>query len=228
MPPADSVTFRAEAPRGVGLWVATVVSYVLSPLALPPLVYGAVLVHVGASGFDVARGAGIGFVFLSVVPLAYVAWMRLRGRIGSLEIRDRSMRTEPFLVALVAGGIAFAVALGAEMTGQRLLAALIGCHVLNTSLLFVVTAWWKISVHCASVSGAGATLVFVQDHVPGGLLTSPVAGHGLLVGGALLVAVMIWARVRSRAHTPLQAIAGAGLGLASYGELLLLARTVGL
>ena len=228
MPPADSVTFRAEAPQGVGLWVATVVSYVVSPLALPPLVYGAVLVHVGASWIDVARGAGIGFVFLSVVPLAYVAWMRLQGRIGSVEIRDRSKRTEPFLVTLAVGAIAFAVALGAEMTGQRLLAALIGCHVLNTSLLFVVTAWWKISVHCASVSGAVATLVFMQHHVAGTVLDAPVVGHGVLVGGALLVAVMIWARVRSRAHTPLQAVAGAGLGLASYGELLLLARTVGL
>jgi len=228
MPPADSVTFRTEAPRGVGLWVATVVSYVVSPLALPPLVYGAVLVHVGASWIDVARGAGIGFVFLSVVPLAYVAWMRLQGRIGSLEIRDRSKRTKPFLVTLAAGGVAFFVVLGAGMTGQRLLAALIGCHVLNTTLLFVVTAWWKISVHCASVSGAVATLVFMQHHVVGTVLDAPVVGHGLLVGGALLVAVMIWARVRSRAHTLLQAVAGAGLGLASYGELLLLARTVGL
>ena len=119
MPPADSVTFRAEAPQGVGLWVATVVSYVVSPLALPPLVYGAVLVHVGASWIDVARGAGIGFVFLSVVPLAYVAWMRLQGRIGSLEIRDRSKRTEPFLVTLAAGGIAFAIALGAAAAASH-------------------------------------------------------------------------------------------------------------
>ncbi len=44
--PAASQT---DAPGGVGLWAAVAVSYVVSPLALPPLVYGLVLAHVGAS-----------------------------------------------------------------------------------------------------------------------------------------------------------------------------------
>ena len=228
MSSSDPVVFRAEAPGGLGLWLATVVSYVVSPLALPLLVYGTVLVHVGAPAADVLWGAGIGLIFLALVPLVYVGAMRVQGRIESLEIRDRSKRTEPFLVTLAAGILAFGIVLGAEVTGRRLLAALIGCHVLNTSLLFLITAWWKISVHCASVSGAVATLVFVQAHVPGTLLTAAEGGGGLLGIGAVLVALMLWARVRSRAHTPGQAVAGTVLGLAPYAELLALARTVGL
>ena len=228
MPASDSVLFRAEAPGGLGLWGAMLVSYVVNPLILPPLVYGIILTHVGASRVDMAKGVGLALVFLALVPLAYVGWMRRRGRIESIEIRDRSKRTGPFLVVLVAGLAAFGGVLGMAMTGRRLLAALVGCHILNTSLLFFVTAWWKISVHCASVSGAVATLGFAQVHVPGTLLNAAVAGHGLLIGGALLMAVMMWARVRSRAHTSWQVVAGTGLGLASYGELLLLAQTVGL
>lgn len=228
MPPSDSVAFRTEAPGGLGLWVATVVSYVVSPLALPPLVYGTVLAHVGAPWIDVALGAGIGFVFLALLPLAYVGWMRYQGRIASLEIRDRSKRAEPFLVVLAAGAGAFAMVLGVEIAGQRLLAALVGCHVLNTCLLFLITTRWKISVHCASVAGAVATLAFVWAHVPGTVLDMPGVGHGMLVGGAVLVVTMLWARVRSRAHTLWQAVAGTGLGLAPYGELLALARAIGL
>lgn len=228
MSPSDSVAFRTEAPGGVGLWVATIVSYVVSPLVLPPLVYGTVLAHVGAARTEVLWGAGIGLVFLALVPLAYVGGMRLQGRIESLEIRDRSKRTEPFLVVLAAGVVAFGAVLGVEMTGRRLLAALIGCHVLNTSLLFLITTRWKISVHCASVAGAVATLVFVQVHVSGTVLDAPMVGGGLLVGGILVGAVMIWARVRSGAHTPWQAVAGTGLGLAPYGELLVLAQSIGL
>lgn len=228
MSSSDFVVFRAKAPEGLGLWIATLVGYLVSPLVLPPLVYGAVLAHVGAPSFDVARGVGVGLVFLALVPLAYVGWMRVQGRIESLEIRDRSKRIEPFLVVLGAGVAALGAVLGVEMTGQRLLAALIACHVVNTSLLFLITTWWKISVHCAAVAGAVSTLVFAQYHLSGNLLGTAVVGPGVLVGGTALMGVMLWARMRSRAHTPAQAMAGSVVGLAPYAELLLLARWVGL
>ncbi len=209
----------------MGLRVATGVSYLISPLALPPLVYGSVLVHVGAPWADVVWGAGVGGVFLGLVPLAYVGGMWAQGRVASLEIRTRARRTEPFLVALGAGTVALAAVLSTDMVGRQLLAALVGCHVLNTALLSLITTRWKISVHCASVTGAVATLVFVQAHVPGTLLPT---GPGVLAAGIGGVALVLWARIRTRAHTPLQAVAGTGLGLAPYAELLILAQGVGL
>jgi hypothetical protein len=223
-PASESGVVDDEVPGGIGWWGATALSYAVSPLALPPIVYGTMLVHVGASPMDVIRGAGLAVVFLSLVPLLYVGWMRLRGRIESLEIRDRSKRTGPFLVVLGAGMVAFAVAWGMEIQGRRLIAALVGCHVLNTSLLFLITTWWKISVHCASVAGAVATLTFAHHHVPGTVLDASLAGGLLLGGGAVLVLAILWARVRSRAHTLGQAVAGTGLGLAPYVELWALAQ----
>ena len=227
-PPAAAPS-RPEAPAGVGLVVATVVSYVVNPLVLPPIVYGLVLAHVGASPAGVALGAGIGGVFLGIVPLLHVGWMRYRGEIRSLEIRDRRKRTEPFLVALAAT-LAALFAVGAlEVRGRRLVAALLGCHFLNTVLLLGITRWWNISVHCASVAGAVATLVFVRYHVPGTTLDTTVFGTGILGGGTILVFLLLWARVRSRAHTLEQAAVGTVLGLAApYLELSLLVPTLGL
>ncbi|WP_251953288.1 hypothetical protein [Salinibacter ruber] len=223
--PAASQT---DAPGGVGLWAAVAVSYVVSPLALPPLVYGLVLAHVGASWAGVAWGAGIGLVFLSVVPLVYVGGMRLQERIASLEIRDRTKRTEPFLVALGANGAALAVVLGIDVAGRGLLAALVACHALNTTLLVLITTRWKISVHCASVAGAVSTLAFVHRHVPGQVLDTGPAGAAVLAGGAGLTGLVLWARVRSRAHTPAQAAAGTGMGLvAPYLELVALSGAIG-
>lgn len=222
-------TFRTEAPGGLGLWVAVVVSYAISPVALPPLVYGVVLAHVGAPPIDVVWGVGIGFVFLSLVPLVYVGWMRMQGRIASLEIRDRAKRTEPFLVALGASGVALLVVLGIDIVGRRLLAALVACHALNTTLLFLITTRWKISVHCASVAGAVSTLAFVLGHVPGWILDGAIVGPTVLIGTAGLAGLMLWARVRSRAHTLGQAVAGTAMGLvAPYVELLALSATIGL
>ena len=220
---------RVEAPAGVGLVVATVVSYVVNPLILPPLVYGLVLYHIGAPAGDVAMGASIGAVFLGLIPLGYVGWMRMRGDVGSLEIRDRSKRTEPFLVVMGAGLAALFLVGVLEVRGKILLAALLGCHLLNTALLMGITRWWKISVHCASVAGAVGTLAFVRYHVPGTVMDTALIGRAVLGTGLVLVPLLLWARVRSRAHTLEQATAGTILGLfAPYLELLTMTTAMGL
>lgn len=227
--PVVASASRVEAPEGVGLVVATVVSYVVNPLILPLLVYGLVLYHVGAPAGDVATGAGIGAVFLGLLPLAHVGWMRVRGEVRSLEIRDRRKRTEPFLVVLGATFAALLLVGGLDVTGRVLLAALLGSHFLNTLLLMGITRWWKISIHCASMAGAVATLAFVRYHVPGVVMDSAVIGRAVLGGGVLLVSLLLWARVRSRAHTLAQALAGTLLGLvAPYLELLVMVSVLGL
>lgn len=227
--PAVASGSRVEAPGGVGLVVASIVSYVVNPLVLPPLVYGLALYHLGAPAEDVAIGAGIGAVFLGFIPLGHVTWMRIRGDISSLEIRDRSKRTEPFLVVLGAAVAALILVGGLDIVGRPLLAALLGCHLLNTVFLMAITRWWKISVHCASVAGALATLAFVRFHIPGTVMDSAILGRVVLGSGLVLVPLLVWARVRSRAHTLEQAVAGMLLGLvAPYVELLAVWRIFGL
>jgi hypothetical protein len=191
-------------------------------------VYGLVLAHVGAPAEDVVTGAGIGAVFLGLVPLAHVGWMRVRGEVDSLEIRNRRKRTEPFLVVLGASLAALLLAEGLDIAGRRLLVALLGCHLLNTALLLLITRWWKISVHCASVAGAVSTLAFVRYHVPGAVMDGAVVGRAVIGVGLVVVPLLLWARVRSRAHTPTQATAGTVLGLvAPYVELGLLLPVLG-
>jgi len=119
--------------------------------------------------------------------------------------------------------------LGVDIAGRWLLAALVACHALNTTFLFLITTRWKISVHCASVAGAVSTLAFVQGHVPGRMLDGFPMGTAVLAGGAGLVGLVLWARVRSRAHTLAQAVAGTGMGLvAPYLELVALSDAIGL
>lgn len=227
---SDLSTAAVQSYRGrTGAVVAMLVSYIVNPLVFPPLVYGLVLAHVGASQVEVAWGVGIGAFFFSLVPLVHVGWLRVRGVIESLEIRDRSKRLGPFLVSLAAGSVAFGTVLAFDMTGRRLLAALVGCHVLNTVTLFFITTQWKISVHCSSIGGAVGTLAFARYHLPGAILDTAVPGAIVLSIGAVLVPMLLWARVRSRAHTVAQAVAGSLLGLvAPYAELFVLSSTVGL
>jgi len=198
---------------------AMALSYAVNPLVLPPVVYGLVLVHIGASPADVSVGIGIAGAFLGIVPLAHVGWMRLRGAVDSLEIRDRSKRVEPFLGVLGATLVALLLVWSLDVTGWSLLVALLGCHLLNTSLLFGITVRWKISVHCSSVAGALSTLTYVRVHVAGNLLSST-GGDCVLGSGMVLVLLMLWARVYTGAHTVLQAVVGMTMGLIfPYAEL---------
>jgi hypothetical protein len=92
-----------------------------------------------------------------------------------------------------------------------------------------ITRWWKISVHCASVAGAVGTLAFVRYHVPGAVMDTALIGRAVLGTGLVLVPLLLWARVRSRAHTLEQATAGTILGLfAPYLELLAMTTAMGL
>jgi hypothetical protein len=209
--------------EGIGYTVATVVSYVVNPLVLPPILLGLVLWHAGAPTVQVWQGTALGLVFFAVVPLLFVGWMRMRGEIATLEIRDRAKRFRPFAVGFVSGCAAYAAILAADLVSGDLVAAIVACHVLNTVLLALITLRWKISIHCTALAGVVGVLWFARVHVSGEMLASPVLGRLLLGGSLLLLPLLAWARVRSGAHTPAQATAGTLFGLtAPYLELLAL------
>jgi membrane-associated phospholipid phosphatase len=63
---------------------------------------------------------------------------------------------------------------------------------------WVITLWWKISVHAAIAAGAATVLLLVF-------------GPALLVVWPL-VALIAWSRVQVGDHTPAQTLAGAALG----------------
>ncbi len=219
--PSTSLPARPD----YGALVATVISYVVNPLVLTPLLFALALTHVRASWTDVMHGTGVGLLFFCALPLAYVAVLRKRGVVRSLEVRTRSQRFGPLAVGGAAGGLALAAVWATDMTGRSLLAALILCHLANTGLIALITLRWKISIHCIALAGVLSALLFVRMHVGGGLLASALVGRSLVVGLAALVPVLAWARVRSDAHTLGQVVGGSlfGLGL-PYAELHLLSK----
>jgi hypothetical protein len=208
-----------------GALAATTISYVVNPLVLTPLLFALALMHVRASWVDVAHGTGVGVLFFCVLPLAYVAVLRKRGAVRSLEVRTRTKRFGPLAVGGAAGGLALAAVWATDMTGRPLLGAFILCHLVNTGLIALITLRWKISIHCIGLAAVVSALVFVRAHVGGGLLASALAGRVVVVGLAALVPVLAWARVRSGAHTLGQVVGGSLFGLVlPYAELHLLSK----
>lgn len=198
--------------------LARAVSYVISPLILPPIFFGLALVHVGATAAEVVRGVLLGFVFFALLPLGYVVWMVRTGRAGSLDLRDRTRRLRPFLVGMASYCVALLAVAWSGGTGAELLVAVMACHILNTFVLTLVTARWKISIHSAAMAGFVVMLAFVaQMPWPG---TTGYVTPTVLLGCSLLIPLVMWARVHARVHSRAQVLAGTAFGLAvPYAEL---------
>ncbi len=78
--------------------------------------------------------------------------------------------------------------------------------VLTISIVGIINIWWKISIHLASwgVLTGGVVLWTLQMHT---------TATGLLTGLMLTALVLMFARLRLNAHTPMQVVCGYLLGL---------------
>jgi hypothetical protein len=166
---------------------------VVTELLAPANVAGGLLVlvawHSAATTADALRRAGVAVLFAAVVPMAYIIRGVRRQRLNDRHIRHRHQRPIPLLVGV---GV---LALG---NARRELIALVAAMAVGLGTSLSVTLVWKISIHIAVVAGAVVILV---------LVFGPAAP-----GSVPLVALVAWARVALRDHTPGQAAAGAALG----------------
>jgi len=207
--------------KTTGTAVAEIVSQVLNPLVLPPLLFGGVGLFAGASGYELAWLMGLSILFFTVVPLLFLLWQHRLGLIDSLDIRDRTRRALPLIATIMSYVVGAGVLALHTTPGAWLIALLMGCYAINTALTMLVTQAWKISIHVLSIAGIPSILSF--------LWCCLTPGHGglnlpLLIGGSsACIPLVAWARVRLRHHTVSQVIAGALGGLLlPFAELWLL------
>jgi hypothetical protein len=221
---------RARAP-GFSRRLAGVLSYVINPLALPPVGFAIILWHFGASGAEVVTVTAVAALFFTLLPLGYLVWMVRQGSAETLEVRQRERRAKPFLVGIGFYLVGVAVMAAVGETAQALLISLALIYPLNTAVVVLITLRWKISVHMIGLAGFISVLLFasllVSDALPPreGSLLAAATVLPLLV----LVPVLMWARVHAGAHTWREVTAGAVFGLVvPYVELALIVRALGL
>jgi membrane-associated phospholipid phosphatase len=136
-------------------------------------------------------------VSASVLPYALI----LRGvRRGRLTDRNISLRQQRIgFVAVAITSILVGLAVLAAFDAPAEMVALQASIAVGVACGWVITLWWKISVHAAIAAGAATVLLLVF-------------GPALLVVWPL-VAVIAWSRVQVGDHTPAQVLAGVALGV---------------
>jgi membrane-associated phospholipid phosphatase len=179
------------------LRVARLVSELLSP---PPILAVLALLVAWDSSPTPAMAilwGGIAAVSASVLPYALILRGVRQGRLSdkNISLRQQRIRFAAVAITSILTGLAVLAAFDApaEMVAlQASIAAGVACG-------WVITLWWKLSVHAAIAAGAATVLLLVF-------------GLALLVVWPL-VALIAWSRVQVGDHTPAQVLAGIALGI---------------
>ena len=134
--------------------------------------------------------AAIGILTLCVAPFVPVAYSARSGR-TDLDISDVKKRAPLYGIGLVG----YALGTAAFYAFNNRLMFLMGLAYLCVgSAMFLITLLWKISAHTAGIAGPTTALVLVF-----GAWIVPLYALSIL---------MVWSRVKLRAHTLSQAISG--------------------
>jgi membrane-associated phospholipid phosphatase len=176
--------------------LARMISFIFNPLWFSILF---IIYLVTTKGYSKGDSIGIiiaGSLSAFILPVLIIGYMVKTGKTTTMDIPERSKRIVPFGIFSLIYLITFIVSVSVGLPG--VFNAVLFAIFANTLLYGVITLWWKISIHCAGIAGYLSA-------------TTLILGHRHLILW-LIVPILCWSRVRLKAHTSLQVIAGAILG----------------
>lgn len=176
--------------------LARLITEILAPANVGSVVFLLVAWHSTSTILEALRWGLLTVLFTIALPFSFILWGVRRHRFTDHHIRLREQRSQALAVGIASGlvGLTLLVVLGAP----RELIALVVAMAAGLVIALLITFFWKMSIHVASVTGATVILVLVFG--PTLLVLSP------------LVALVGWARVELSDHTPAQATGGAVIG----------------
>ena len=144
----------------------------------------------------------LGFLLFAFFPFLPVIYF-YRKNVVDLYVSKREARTPFFLIAIIS--YSFAVILFFTTNTKIMLLLALG-YTFVTLILLVVNFFWKVSVHCAGVTGPIFALIFIF-----GINALPLS---------LLIVPVMWSRIKLKNHTFTQTLVGTlipiAVGLLEY------------
>jgi membrane-associated phospholipid phosphatase len=150
----------------------------------------------------------ISIIFAAAIPVATVLVWSWKTKKIELDIPEKGDR--PLLLVCVIMSYGIGAIILYYLHAPWLVFGLMLCYCTNTLVVFIITLFWKISIHAMGVTGPATALAFANV-LPGFIL------------GVLVLPVM-WSRVHLRRHTIAQVLAGAFLGVSLTAIQLFLLR----
>ncbi len=174
---------------------ARILSYVFdgSFISIPILIAISLIVvedKVSALGW-----ASLGLLFGVLIPFLYVFFLYRKRRIKSMHIPLRRNRIKPLAIACISYSAGLLVLY--LLDGPSFLKSIFAISAISTTILTIITYYWKISLHTSYI-----TFVVITFHILFGKWMFPLI---------LLVPTIGWARIKIKKHTISQVVLGVGI-----------------
>ncbi|MCJ7472404.1 MAG: hypothetical protein MUP02_06335 [Actinobacteria bacterium] len=134
-------------------------------------------------------------LFGMIIPFIYVFFLYRKNKILDIHMPDRNNRMKPMIFTLISYITGFTVFY--LLKAPFFLKTIFVLSIISTSILTIITHYWKISLHASWI-----TFIVITFNVllgPWMLLLMP------------LIPIIGWARVRAKRHTTPQVVLGAGI-----------------
>jgi len=146
----------------------------------------------------------IALFFSSVLPFSSILYFKKIGKISSLEAPIREQRLELLIISSLYNSIAFGLL--NYFHASDIVQGLMFCYAINTAITWLITRYWKISIHMIGLGGPFVALIL--------------SGYNNLFLMAIIIILVYISRVKLKAHSHAQLIAGIFLAVAlAYVEL---------
>lgn len=201
--------------------LAFFVNNLVNPLTIGPVLLGLVAAHAGMTGILFSKVLVTSILGYSIVPLILLLVLKRRGRIASIEARDRQRRSRALWSGSLLMLLVSLAVIWAAGGGYSSIAVVSGMVAINTALAALINERFKMSLHVASVTTLCSFLAALSV-----LSSTPVPGsEWTLVVTFILIPVAMWGRLTDRAHSRYEVAAGCLFGVVVPPLELLLVNT---
>lgn len=191
--------------------LARLVSDLLNPLIMPPLVLGVVGYSIQLPNSQLFLLLSITVLFFSLLPLISAISLSKNSKTDSLDFILKASRK--LLYGISALSSFAGVLLIVLLFNQLFLKQIAIIFLINLIIALLLNFRWKISVHNAAVTTAGACLILYGWFTPGIIYPAAI---GLVLLCAVLP-VVSWSRYRLNVHTIPELLGGLAIGIIPTG-----------
>ena len=182
--------------------IAKTISIIFNPLVISPFAFYILI-------FDDHNSTNylfflIAIFFSSVLPFFSILYFKKIGKISSLEAPIREQRLELLIMSSLFNSIAFVLL--NYFDASDIVQGLMFCYAINTAITWLITRYWKISIHMIGLGGPFVALFL--------------SGYNNLFLMTVIIILVYFSRIILKAHNHAQLIAGTFLAIVlAYIEL---------
>lgn len=176
--------------------IARWVSHVVSPHVVGIVMTALVSIKYSDDPIQTLQWLGVLLPLIVIPPFGYVLWLVYTGSLEDIYMPRRETRARPLTVLML--WLLVCLGLIRYWVAPPVVESFVMVALVLVGVLSVVTLFWKISFHGATISAAATATVMMA-----GVMALPLM---------LLVPLVGWSRIRLLRHTPRQVIYGSLVG----------------